>query len=124
MMKVIYVELFKKLKVHHINNWQCTNQMSLKMKPINFLTQTDRLIQTRRSHLVFIIKKKRTCHIADFDIPEDQRVKVKEGETMDKYLDVVKTEKEVEHEGDGVDNCCWSQSRSKKTMNSNQLYST
>ena len=35
-------------------------------------------------------KKKRTCKIVDFALPADQRIKLKESEKKDKYLDLFK----------------------------------
>ena len=32
-------------------------------------------------------KKKRTCRLVDFAVPADNRVKIKESEKRDKYLD-------------------------------------
>ena len=34
--------------------------------------------------------KKRTCKIEDFAVPADHRIKLKESEKKDKYLDLVK----------------------------------
>ena len=43
--------------------------------------------------------------------PEGYRVKIKENEKRDKYLDLAreqkKTKKTIEHEGDGGTNCTW-----------------
>ena len=52
--------------------------------------QTDRLISARRPDLVIINKKKkkRTCKIVDFAVPVDHRVKLKESEKKNKYLDL------------------------------------
>ena len=36
----------------------------------------------------FINKKKRTCHLVDFVGPEDHKLKIKESEKLDKYLDL------------------------------------
>ena len=44
-------------------------------------------IQARRPDLVLINKKKRPCYLEDFIVPESQRMKVKEDEKQDKYLD-------------------------------------
>ena len=37
-----------------------------------------------------INKKKRTCKIADFAVPADHRIKLKEKEKKDKYLDLAR----------------------------------
>ena len=62
----------------------------------------------RRPDLVLINKKKRTCHLVDFAVPVDHRVKVKESKKINKYLDLVrKTEKTVEHKVEDRANCNW-----------------
>ena len=45
----------------------------------------DPSILARRSDLVFINKKKRTCPLMDFAIPVDHRVKMNESKMIDKY---------------------------------------
>ena len=47
----------------------------------------DHLISARRPDLIIINKKKRTCKIVDFAVPADHRIKLKECEKKDKYLD-------------------------------------
>ena len=42
-------------------------------------------IAVRRSYLE-LINKKGICHLMDFSIPADQRVKIKESEMTDKFL--------------------------------------
>ena len=54
----------------------------------DFDLQTDHLISFRRSHLIIINKQKRTCRIVDFAIPVDNRVKLKESEMKDKFLEL------------------------------------
>ena len=41
----------------------------------DFDIQMDHYIPTRRPDLVLINKKKRTCHLMDFAVPMDHRVK-------------------------------------------------
>ena len=53
----------------------------------DFEIQTDHLISVRRPDLVI---KKRTCRIVEFAIPADHRVKLKESEKRDKYLDLAR----------------------------------
>ena len=54
----------------------------------DFDIQTDHLISARRPYLIIINNKdKRTCKIVDFAVPADHRVKLKESEKKDKYLD-------------------------------------
>ena len=54
----------------------------------DFEIQTDHQISARRPDLIIINKKKkRTCGIVDFAVPAEHRVKLKECEKRDKYLD-------------------------------------
>ena len=46
------------------------------------------LISARRPDLIVINKKKRTCKIVDFAVLTDHRIKLKEREKKDKYLDL------------------------------------
>ena len=51
-------------------------------------------------------KKKRTCQIEGFPILTDLRVKPKESEKRDKYLDLARElKKTMEHESDNDTNC-------------------
>ena len=59
----------------------------------DFDIQTDPLISDRQPDLIVINKKKRTCRIVDFAVSADQRVKLKESEKKDKYLDVTRESK-------------------------------
>ena len=54
----------------------------------DFNMQTDHLIPDRRPDLIIINKKKRTCKIVDFAVSADHRIKLKESEKKDKYLDL------------------------------------
>ena len=56
----------------------------------DFSIHTDRLISARRPDLIIINKKKRTCKIVDFAVPADHRIKLKECEKKDKYLDLAR----------------------------------
>ena len=71
--------------------------------PRDFYIQTDHYISARRRYLIITNnkKKKRTSRIVDFAIPALHRVKLKENEKKDKYLDLTKElKKTVEHESD------------------------
>ena len=57
--------------------------------------QTDNLFSTRRPDLVIVNKKKRTCQIVDFAVPADHRVRQKENEKKDKYLDLARELKKL-----------------------------
>ena len=45
---------------------------------------SDHLISARRTDLIIINKKKRTCKIVDFAAPADHRINLKECEKKDK----------------------------------------
>ncbi len=46
--------------------------------------------------------------IVDFAVPADHRIKLKECEKRDKYLDLARELKKTkEHEGDNYTNCDW-----------------
>ena len=65
----------------------------------DFNIQTDHLTPARRPDLIIINKrkkeKKRTCKIVDFAVPADQRIKLKECEKKDKYLDLARKLKKL-----------------------------
>ena len=54
----------------------------------DFVIQTDHLIPIRQPDLVIVNNKKRTCQIVNFAVSADHRVKLKESEKRDKYLDL------------------------------------
>ena len=71
----------------------------------DFVIKTDHLIAPRRPDLIIINKKKKkkkkTCKIVDLAVPVDHRVKLKESEKKDKYLDLAwELKKTMEHESD------------------------
>ena len=55
----------------------------------DFEIKTDHLIPARRPELVLIGKKK-TCLLVDFAVPADHRVKIKESEKINKYIDLAR----------------------------------
>ena len=61
----------------------------------DFTIQTDHLIPARRPDLIIINKKKRTCKIVDFAVPSGHRIKLKECEKRDKYLDLARELKKL-----------------------------
>ena len=66
-------------------------QPSICPRKWDFEIQTDQLILARRPNLIIINrrkKKKRTCKIVDFAVSTDHRIKLKENEKKDKYLDL------------------------------------
>ena len=56
----------------------------------DFDKETDPLISARRSDLIVINQKKRTCTIVNIAVPADHRIKLKESERKDKYLNLAK----------------------------------
>ena len=63
----------------------------------DFDVQTDHQISAKRPDLIIINnnKKKRTCKIVDFAVPADHRIKLKECEKKDKYLDLARELKKL-----------------------------
>ena len=61
----------------------------------DFNIQTDHLIPARRPDLIIINKKKRTYRIVDFAVPADPRIKLKECEKRDKYIDLARELKKL-----------------------------
>ena len=92
--KVIHWELCKKFKFDYANQWYMHNPAFFPENDTHKLLwdveiQTDHLILARRPDLK-IIKKKKTCKFMDFFVPGDPRIKLKEGEKKDKYLDLAR----------------------------------
>ena len=66
--------------------------------PWDFDIQTYHLISARRPDRIIINnnnKKKKNCKIVDFAVPVDHRIKLKECEKRDKYLDLVRELKKL-----------------------------
>ena len=61
----------------------------------DFDIQMDTLISARRTDLIIINKKERTCRIVDFAVPVDHRIKLKDCEKRDKCLDLAKELKKM-----------------------------
>ena len=61
----------------------------------DFDIHTDHQISARRPDLIIINKKKRACKIVDFAVPADHRIKLKEYEKKDKYLDLTRELKKL-----------------------------
>ena len=98
--KVIHWEMCKKFKFEHTNNWYMHNPAPVLENYIHellwdFDIKTDHLISARRPDLIIINKKKRTCKIVDFAVPPDHRIKLKECEKKDKYLDLARELKKL-----------------------------
>ena len=94
----------KKLKSDHTDKWYIHNPESVLENDMHkllwgFDIQSDHLISARRPDLIKINKKKtnkkqkkkkRICRIVDFAVSADHRVKLKESEKKDKYLDLAR----------------------------------
>ena len=98
--KVIHWEMCKKFKFDHTNKWYMHNSAPVLENDSHkllwdFNIQTDHLIPARRPDLIIINKKKRTCKIVDFAVPTDPRIKLKECEKKDKYLDLARELKKL-----------------------------
>ena len=66
--------------------------------PWDFDIQTDHLISARRPDLIIINKKQKNktiCKIVDFAVPADHRIKLKQCEKKDKYIDLARELKKI-----------------------------
>ena len=95
--KVIHWEMCEKFKFDHANKWYMDNPASVLENDTHkllwdFDIQTDHLISARRPDLIIIKKKKKKkfCKIVDFAVPADHRIKLKECEKRDRYLDLAR----------------------------------
>ena len=96
--KLIYWELCKKFKFDHMNKWYLHQPKSVLENETHkilwdFEVQIDHIISARRPNQVIVNKKKKkktTCRIMDFTVSVDHRVKLKESEKRDKYLDLAR----------------------------------
>ena len=100
----------KKFKFNYANKWCMHNPAPLQENDTHKLLWD--LISARRPDLIIINKKKKnpqkTCKTDDFAVPADHRIKLKECEKRDKYLDLARElKKTMEHEGDYCDWCFW-----------------
>ena len=112
--KVINREICKKFKFDHDNEWFMHNPAPVLENDTHkhlwdFDIQTDHLISARRLDLIIINQKEmKICKIADFTVPADHRIKLKECEKRDKYLDLARElKKAMEYEGDNYTNHDW-----------------
>ena len=104
----------RNLNFNNTNKWYIHNPVPVLENDTHkllrdFGIQTDHLILARRPDIIIIIKKYRTCKIVDFAVPADHRIKLKECEKKNKYLDLARKlkKKTVEHAGDNYTNCNW-----------------
>ena len=61
----------------------------------DFNIHRDHRISARRPDLIIINKKTRICKTVDFIVPADHRIKLKECEKKDKYLDIARELKKL-----------------------------
>ena len=112
-------EMCKKFKFDHTNKWYMHSPGPVLENDTykllwDFDIQTAHLISARRPDLIIINnnnnnkKKKRICKIVDFAVSRDHRIKLKECEKKDKYLNLARElKKAMEHESDDCTNCDW-----------------
>ena len=98
--EVIHWEMCKKFKFDNTNKWYMHNpapvlENDTHKLQLNFDIHTDHLISARKPDLIIINKKKRTGKIADFAVPADPRIELKECEKKNKYLDLAKELKKL-----------------------------
>ena len=96
--KVIHWKMCKKF--NHTNKWYTHIPAPVQENETHkllwdFDIHTDHLISTRRPVLIIINKKKRTYKIVDFAVPAEHRIKLKECEKKDKYLDLARELKKL-----------------------------
>ena len=91
----------KKLKFDHTNKWYMHNPASVQENDThkllwNFDIYTDHLISARRPDLIIIHKKKkRIWKIVNFAVTADHRIKLKESEKKNKYIDLARELKKL-----------------------------
>ena len=90
--KVIHWEMCKKFKFDHANKWYMHNPAPVLENDTqkllwDFDIQTNDLISARRPDLII---KKKICKIVDFAVSADHRIKLKECEKRNKYLDLAR----------------------------------
>ena len=98
--KVIHWEMCKKFKFDHTNKWYMHNPAPVLENDTHkllwdFDIHTDHLILARRPDLIIITKKKSICKIVNFAVLADHRIKLKECEKKDKYLDLARELKKL-----------------------------
>ena len=106
--KMIHWEMCKKLKFDHTNKWYIHNLTPLLENYLHkllwdFEIHTDHQILAKGADLIIINKKKkkekkkRICKIVDFAVHTDHRMKLKECEKKDKYLDLAREFKRLQN---------------------------
>ena len=90
--KVILLDMCKKFKFDHTYKWYMHNPAAVLENNTHklqwdFDIHTDHWISARRPDLIIIDQKKK-FKIVDFAVPVDHRIKLKECEKKDKYIDL------------------------------------
>ena len=90
----------KKFKFDHTNKLYMHNptpvlENDTHKLPWDFDIQTDQLTLAKRPDLIIINKIKKICKIVDLAVPADHRIKLKECEKRDKYLDLARELKKL-----------------------------
>ena len=80
----------KKFKFDHTNNPAPVRENDTHELLWDFDIHTDHIISARRPNLIVINKKRGTGKIVGFTLPADHRIKLKECEKKDKYLNLAK----------------------------------
>ena len=97
--KMIHWEMCKKFKFDYADKWYMHNPAHVLENDTHkllwdFDIETNHLISARRPHLIIINKKKKKiCKVVVFAVPADHRIKLKESEKRDKYLDLARESK-------------------------------
>ena len=97
---MIHWEMCKKFKFDHANKWYMHNPTPVLENDTHkllwdFDIQRDHLISARRPDLIIINKKRRISKTVVFAVPADHRIKLKEWEKRDKYLDLAREFKKL-----------------------------
>ena len=93
--EVIHCEMCKKFEYDHTNKLYMHNPAPVLENNTHklrwdFDIHVDHIISARRPDQIMINKKKRTCKIVDSAVLADYRIKLKEYEKKDKYLDIAR----------------------------------
>ena len=78
-----------------LETWGDLLPLTLQWKTFCYCWCEELSISAKRPDLIIINKKKRTCKIVDFAVPADHRIKQKECEKKDKYLDFARELKKL-----------------------------
>ena len=105
--KIIYWELYKRVKFDHTNKWHMHNPESVLEYETHklfwdFEIQTDHQISARQTNLVIVNSKKRTYRIVNFTVQVNNRTKSIKSRKINKYVDLARgLKKTMKHEDDG-----------------------